>query len=95
MALARAASASGGGAIGSGLVVHLLVALPAAELVLPLDDGAGHGVVDGLTEISVRGAEATGVGLVRMTLTSTTDQHGHHCVIRIQHRLGPGRSSLA
>lgn len=67
VAQAAAAGTGGGGAIGIALVVLLLEAMPVAELVLPLDDDAGHGVLDGLTEISVRGAEGTGVSLVRMT----------------------------
>ena len=65
---AGAAGTGGSGAIGIGLVVLLLEAVPAAELVLPLNDDAGHGVLDGLTEISVRGVESFGGDLVRMTL---------------------------
>lgn len=65
---AGAAGASGGGAIGVGLVVLLLEAVPAAELVLPLDDDAGHEVLDGLTEISVRDAQVKCGRIVRMTI---------------------------
>ena len=42
MALPCAARSGLGAAKGIGLVVHLGVALPAAELVLPLNDHAGH-----------------------------------------------------
>lgn len=71
---AGAAGASGGGAIGVGLVVLLLIALPVAGLILPLDDDAGHDVLDGLTEISVRGVESFSGNLVRMTLKPATGQ---------------------
>ena len=74
MAPASAAGTGGSGAIGIGLVVLLLIALPAAKLVLPLDDDAGHEVLDRLTETSVRGADMTGGSLVRMTLNTATAQ---------------------